>query len=132
MPDRIQLRRTAGWRRPPGAVSVARPTIWGNPWAIGSPGRVRLAGRDWRLSGDLDAAGAVLAYRTWLCVGQRLSWRPLLLTAGETLDLLRARRDTILTHLPQLRGRDLACWCPPGCACHADVLIELANRETAP
>jgi hypothetical protein len=36
MPKRIQLRRTAGWRMPEGAVSVARPTKWGNPFKIGA------------------------------------------------------------------------------------------------
>ena len=42
MPQRIQLRRTAGWRKPPGAVVVARPTRWGNPFAF----RAALAGHD--------------------------------------------------------------------------------------
>lgn len=27
-----------------------------------------------------------------------------------------------------LAGRNLACWCPPGLACHADVLLEIANE----
>lgn len=27
-----------------------------------------------------------------------------------------------------LRGKNLACWCNPGEACHADVLLELANK----
>jgi hypothetical protein len=30
-PRRIQLRRTAGWRKPEGVVVVARPSRWGNP-----------------------------------------------------------------------------------------------------
>jgi hypothetical protein len=29
----------------------------------------------------------------------------------------------------QLGGRDLACWCPLDQPCHADVLLELANRS---
>jgi len=29
--------------------------------------------------------------------------------------------------VPELRGRDLACWCKPGAPCHADVLLEIAN-----
>lgn len=29
----------------------------------------------------------------------------------------------------ELAGRDLACWCPPSAACHADVLLDWANRE---
>jgi hypothetical protein len=28
----------------------------------------------------------------------------------------------------ELRGKDLACWCKPGEPCHADVLLELANK----
>jgi hypothetical protein len=35
-------------------------------------------------------------------------------------------RDAIRT---ELRGKDLACWCPPDQPCHADVLLELANPD---
>lgn len=28
----------------------------------------------------------------------------------------------------ELAGKNLACWCKPGEPCHADVLLELANR----
>ena len=28
----------------------------------------------------------------------------------------------------ELRGKDLACWCPLDKACHADVLLEVANK----
>jgi hypothetical protein len=47
------------------------------------------------------------------------------------------RRDLLLviqrgqldpTYLAPLRGHDLACWCPLDRPCHADVLLELANR----
>jgi hypothetical protein len=31
----------------------------------------------------------------------------------------------------ELRGKDLACWCPLDQPCHADVLLELANRPIA-
>ena len=30
--------------------------------------------------------------------------------------------------LEELRGKDLACWCPLDQPCHADVLLELANQ----
>jgi hypothetical protein len=29
-----------------------------------------------------------------------------------------------------LRGKNLACWCPLDQPCHADVLLELANKDT--
>lgn len=37
------------------------------------------------------------------------------------------RRD-----LTELRGKNLACWCPLDQPCHADVLLELANAEVTP
>ncbi len=32
MPERIQLRRTKGWRMPENTVKVDRTTDWGNPY----------------------------------------------------------------------------------------------------
>jgi hypothetical protein len=38
-PRRVQLRRKPGWRKPPGAVVVSRPTRWGNPYPVATFGR---------------------------------------------------------------------------------------------
>ena len=40
---------------------------------------------------------------------------------------LRIRPD-LMAALPELRGRDLICWCAPE-PCHADVLLRLAKEE---
>ena len=56
MPDRIQLRRTKGWRKPEGVVIVARPTKWGNPFLIGEDS-------PWAPNQPMDAAAVVAAYR---------------------------------------------------------------------
>ncbi len=37
------------------------------------------------------------------------------------------RRTYILGNIEQLRGGNLACWCPLDGPCHAEVLLELAN-----
>lgn len=37
------------------------------------------------------------------------------------------RQPALMAALHELRGMDLACWCAPE-HCHAEVLIELANR----
>jgi len=29
----------------------------------------------------------------------------------------------------ELKGKNLACWCPLGSPCHADVLLKLANGQ---
>lgn len=49
-PVRVQRRRAAGWRMPPGAVYVGRPTRWGNPFTIA----------------EHDRPGAVTRYRAAL------------------------------------------------------------------
>ena len=37
-------------------------------------------------------------------------------------------RTELIRRLPELRGKNLACWCALDRQCHADVLLELANR----
>ena len=56
---------------------------------------------------DGTREGVVALYRRWLCDESHL-----------------------MAALSELRGRDLVCWCAPK-SCHCDVLIKLANRETA-
>jgi hypothetical protein len=110
MPERIQLRRTKGWRKPEGAIVVARPSMWGNPFTIAG---AREAGWD----GTIDELRheCVASFRQFLA--DRYMW-----SAGEAI------RSRILSNIHKLRGHDLACWCPLDAPCHADVLLELANR----
>ena len=35
---RIQRKRSKGWKMPPNAIYVGRPTKWGNPYKIGVDG----------------------------------------------------------------------------------------------
>jgi len=93
-PQRIQLSRQRGWRKPEGAVVVARPTRWGNPFALGA---------------DLEPDEAVMLFRDALEEGYL------------DIDVDDVRRE--------LRGRDLGCWCAADVACHADVLLEVANAD---
>lgn len=54
-----------------------------------------------------EKAVAVGQYRVWLHSPRRAQ----LLAEAKT----------------ELRGKHLACWCTKGSACHADVLLEVAN-----
>jgi len=101
-PERIQLRRTKGWRKPEGAVSVARPTRWGNPYRVGD---------DDPWGDPYTAEECVRLFRHSI----NFWWDPYYAEA------VRA----------ELRGKDLACWCPIGAPCHADVLLEIANAVDA-
>jgi hypothetical protein len=92
MTRRIQQRRTRGWRKPEGAVSVVRGTRWGNPFKVG----VHAIGN----------AEAVAMFR----------------------DYLDAHPELVAQARTALAGKVLMCWCKPDEPCHADVLLELANR----
>ena len=103
MPERIQLSRRKGWRIPPGTVKVDRSTKWGNPWTVEKAREAGYAGTD----GQLRA----------MCAGM---FRNALLRDLPAVAQVRAT-------LHELRGKNLACWCPLDGPCHADVLLELAN-----
>ena len=107
-PRRIQLRRTKGWRKPEGAIVVARPTRWGNPFTVAEHGR----------------EGAVSAFRqmTDRYSGTRSGW---LIRGGVCHTFTTYPGDAEISS--ELAGHDLACWCPLDQPCHADVLLELAN-----
>jgi len=108
MAERIQSQRTKGWKMPPNTVYVGRPSRWGNLWTIGTVAcGCRSVGECTHNQFRTDTATeAVEAYRQWLH-----QHRPARLEAK----------------LAPLRGKNLACWCPPGHPCHADVLLEMAN-----
>ena len=111
-PRRFVLSRAKGSRLPEGAVSVARPTRWGNPWK----------------AEVVDGVG-------WCCTDTRYQ----LIT--EARDRRHAHEMAVaafrhsLTQDPglvedaraKLRGRNLACWCASDMPCHADVWLEIAN-----
>ena len=131
-PKRIQLSRKKGWRMPPNTVKVARPSMWGNPF--------RVFGRDEYLYSDASHRRTVLS--PWIIFDQRQDIRRHPATATMAVAYYRRwalgefRGDPNVLPCPftledvrrELGGKDLACWCPLDQPCHADVLLELANR----
>ncbi|MGE3840071.1 MAG: DUF4326 domain-containing protein [Vicinamibacterales bacterium] len=67
-PQRIQRKRSKGWKMPENTVYVGRPTKWGNPWSVegywsaGYIGDVKVA-----------AAATVEQFRAWM-TQTRSSW----------------------------------------------------------
>ncbi|MGR3452504.1 DUF4326 domain-containing protein [Pseudooceanicola sp.] len=113
-PRRIQLSRQKGWRKPESAVVVARPTKWGNPFIVGTHG---------------DAAGCVARYRRLIGADWGGSFIDMLTQPAPAHAAQMATVDHVRAHLDELRGRDLCCWCALDAPCHADVLLEMANRR---
>jgi hypothetical protein len=100
---------------PEGAVSVTRPGKWGNPFVIGGWYAIGIGNflylhaaegyQDERYTKIETAEQAVSFYREYMN---------------------RSPKKREATSI--LRGKDLACWCAVGQPCHADVLLELANK----
>ena len=119
-PKRIQRRRTMGWKMPPATIYVGRPTVWGNPFEHdGSDHSKRRCAELYR---DL-ITGSVNRFIKTHHPARDYTLGDVLL--AQNLDAIRKQ---ILSHVRKLRGHDLACWCPLDQPCHADVLLELANR----
>jgi len=119
-PKRIQRKRTKGWRMPPNTVYVGRPTRWGNPFRLG----------DFAIKGDAD-----LSYRGPFKMAYVVTTAKYadsrfteLKTGEQVIDWFRWYMTIRTRDFTELRGKDLACWCPMGQPCHADILLELANK----
>lgn len=129
MARRIQQRRARSWRKPAGAVAIGRPGFWGNPWGRdGATGRSFVTlehhrGERVYLGRALGHAELVELHRRWL-LGEPLPDVP---ERAAVAERNRAWREEILRRLPELRGRDLMCWCPVPGPCHGDILLALAN-----
>jgi len=125
-PVRLQLSRKKGFnlqahsRSVNGldAVSVARGSMWGNPYRVGQREYISQAqARRWgwtlpcTLSHCHTNAEAVRRFsRTLRHVYEQE-------TDCRTKNRIREN----------LKGKNLACWCPLDQPCHADVLLEIAN-----
>jgi len=119
-PQRIQLSRAKGFNLQAAsrmlngldAVNCARPGRWGNPYFPGCGlgfGNFDDAMRPahWPLETPADS---VRHFR-------------------EFARLMEKDEPARFTeHVNPLRGKNLACYCKPGDPCHADVLLEIANR----
>lgn len=119
-PVRLQLSRRKGFdlqalsRAINGlpAMKVDRATKWGNPFVVGEEGDRRAC-----LHLFMCLLGNYLCLSSKTSIAQQRDYRR----------LIRRQRH-------HLKGKNLACWCPPPAPgeidlCHAQVLIEVANPE---
>lgn len=107
---------------PSNTVRVSRPSRWGNPFYV-----INEDGAAW-ISDKRDPAMPMLNWEARKALGLplgSLSWGDV---PGALVALYRQRVVDGLPDLAPLRGKNLACWCALDQPCHADVLLEMANR----
>jgi hypothetical protein len=132
MPKRIQMSRQHAWQTEPKAVIVARPHLYGNVFRVSSTKETRKSPRWWHVSGPRDSWSylpsltvardvATNEFRRWITTPTLspydFHWM--------TIERHQAIRAALISG--ELRGRDIACWCPLNHPCHGDVILELAN-----
>lgn len=128
---RIQRKRTLGWKMPPSAKYVGRPTKFGNPF---------------KLRGDMiyfDASYRRKILDKWVLFyddgGHSIEevveiYNDLLFNPdskkydveNEIRDKFRIMRDSI----SELNGKNLACFCNVKQPCHCDPLLEFIKSKT--
>lgn len=116
-PQRIQLRRTKGWRMPGNTVRVCRPGPWGNPFKVfkGSVNGAEI----WSVT---TSAGPVP-------VGSKRDAQEL---AVKYFVMIADCQPDFVEECRKLTGKNLACWCAIGDPCHADIILAIANAEEVP
>lgn len=126
-PERIQRKRTKGWRLPDNCVYVGRPTKFGNPF--------RLVGDNEHVYCDASHRRKILDPWVVFDPNQRTPGTQQMVIelyarwiTGEFDEAGIVRpREFSFVDLWSLRGKDLACWCPLEKPCHADVLLKEVN-----
>ena len=112
-PVRVQRKRTKGWKMPKNTKYVGRPSKYGNPYHVVDVGGdcynvIFVTGGmellvAWALPKDMALKLAIEKFREGISLA--------------SVDLIKK----------ELRGKNLACFCPVSEPCHADILLKLAN-----
>jgi hypothetical protein len=95
----------------PKRIQRKRTKGWNVPENTVYVGRPSRWGNKFKVGNPFAAAGAVTAYEAWLLNS-----------------FSEAERQSFLA---PLRGKNLACWCRLDEPCHADILLDWANRGQA-
>lgn len=107
IPIRIQRKRSKGWRMPKNTVYVGRGSKWGNPFVVGHDGNANEVIKKF--------AAYVFPYNHSPPDN-----------GLKELFISNLMRQEITS---ELKGKNLACWCPLSSECHADFLLKWANYE---
>ena len=104
-PRRVQLSRKRGWRMPANTAKIDRSTRWGNPFRVGDSCTHPVSGKS-VLVRNIEHAIALFA---------------LFLSTPAASGVVEAAKR-------ELVGKNLACWCKAGEACHGDILLQLTSE----
>lgn len=112
-PHRVQRKRSRNWKMPENTVYVGRPSKWGNPFVVHGDGA------------NMTPWMAATSFKHLLRTEKGWFPQPLPWPKGKVPKVM----TTIAEVKAELKGKNLACWCPLDQPCHADVLLKIANSK---
>ncbi len=122
--QRIQRKRTKGWRMPEGAKYCGRPTIWGNPFQD-QEDMVYVCAKHRRKILDPWIYYSIKTPKT----NAYTLFRDMLMNPNshEVEPEIRERFVDMRINIGLIQDKDLACFCPLDQPCHCDALLELVE-----
>jgi hypothetical protein len=129
--QRIQRKRTKGWRKPERCLCISRPSKWANPF---------------RLIGDaiyVDAGYRRKVFSRWVLVDDSLNYSKKTIVdlyrylwqsepTSENPDYNHWVKHVQSLNLSELDQYDtICCWCRGDYICHGDVIIEMYEKYKA-
>jgi len=138
--ERIQRKRTAGWRMPDDGVYAGRGSAYGNPFAMAKH----------TYTPEQKDKEPIIYYTIKLMIENEFSLLVYQVVKGNffytiesvisacidcyekyiLLDHKEAGNNSILSKMRrELPGKKIACWCPLDQPCHVDTIIKLVNSH---
>jgi len=118
---RVQRSRRLGYKMPKEVIYVGRGTKWGNPFKLENGNILEQTKDGWKAFklGNENTVEDVIALFRDLVID---------INSHKVNHETREKFQYMYYNLQNLKGKRLACWCCIESPCHADVLIELANK----
>jgi hypothetical protein len=111
MPSRIQVKPIKGWRMPDNTIYVGSPSKWKNPYKVGDTFPLLNVLTNEPYEREINASHAKTLFKM------------------KVESFGKAAEKEIIS---ELKGKNLACRCKIDAPCHADVLLEIANKTIFP
>lgn len=124
MPIEVQRKRSRGFRLPENTVCVNRPLKYGNPFKV--------------INNDICGYNSDIG--EWIFIESRKKFPDAISARKRAVQLFEEYVNGNCYPLPfapyniadiknDLKGKNLACFCPVGSECHRTVLLKIANEE---
>jgi hypothetical protein len=107
IPERIQRKRTKGYKQPENTCYCGRGSKWGNPFIVGEEININVSG---------------------IKISTKITLKNCLNLYDRYLDYQIKNNQLDLTEL--LKYDYLSCWCPLDKSCHLDILISKLKELT--